>query len=219
MAKRPKVSEVQTIEQYRVALENAENQPQIATTMAEFGYDTEELQKGKQIWQNANNAYNLNKTEDDETNEAYASFVAKKENVEDAYSLHRKKARVVFRSDNITLEKLGIKGSIPQAYIKWLEIVKKFYATATTDTAIQSKLARLKITPEELTATNTLLSELEVARSEYMREKGESQDATLAKDQAIAKLDEWMREFYSVAKIAMEDNIQLLESLGKTIKN
>ena len=219
MAKRPKVSEVQTIEQYRVALENAENQPQIATTMAEFGYDTEELQKGKQIWQNANNAYNLNKTEDDETNEAYATFVAKKENVEDAYSLHRKKARVVFRSDNITLEKLGIKGSIPQAYIKWLEIVKKFYATATTDTAIQSKLARLKITPEELTATNTLVSELEVARSEYMREKGESQDATLAKDQAIAKLDEWMREFYSVAKIAMEDNIQLLESLGKTIKN
>ena len=219
MAKRPKVSEVQTIEQYRVALENAENQPQIATTMAEFGYDTEELQKGKQIWQNANNAYNLNKTEDDETNEAYATFVAKKENVEDAYSLHRKKARVVFRSDNITLEKLGIKGSIPQAYIKWMEIVKKFYATATTDTAIQSKLARLKITPEELTATNTLVSELEVARSEYMREKGESQDATLAKDQAIAKLDEWMREFYSVAKIAMEDNIQLLESLGKTIKN
>ena len=219
MAKRLKVSEVQTIEQYRVALDNAEKQPQIATTMAEFGYNTDELQKGKQIWQNASNAYNLNKTEDDETNQAYATFIAKKENVEDTYSLHRKKARVVFRSDSITLEKLGIKGSMPQAYAKWMEVVKKFYTTATTDTAIQTKLARLKVTPEELTATNTLVVELETARSEYMREKGESQDATLAKDQAMAKLDEWMSEFYAVAKIAMEDNIQLLESLGKTIKN
>lgn len=219
MAKRPKVSEVQTIEQYRVALDNAENQPQIATTMAEFGYDTEELQKGKQIWQNASNAYNLNKTEDDETNEAYATFVAKKENVEDAYSLHRKKARVVFRSDNITLEKLGIKGSMPQAYVKWLEVVKKFYATAATDTAIQAKLARLKVSPDDLAATNTLVSELETARSEYMREKGESQDATRTKDEAIAKLDDWMRDFYAVARIGLEDHPQLLESLGKIVKN
>jgi hypothetical protein len=219
MAKRPKVSEVQTIEQYRVALDNAENQPQIATTMAEFGYDAEELQKGKQIWQNASNAYNLNKTEDDETNEAYATFVAKKENVEDAYSLHRKKARVVFRSDNITLEKLGIKGSMPQAYVKWLEVVKKFYATATTDTTIQAKLVRLKVSPEDLVATNTLVSELETARSEYMREKGESQDATRTKDEAIAKLDDWMRDFYAVARIGLEDHPQLLESLGKIVKN
>jgi hypothetical protein len=219
MAKTRKHSDAQVIEQSRIALDNVEKQPQIATTMADFGYDTEELQKGKQIWQNANNAFNLNKTEDDETSEAYVTFTNKKNELESAYKLHRKKARVIFRNDTLTLEKLGIKGGEPKAHVKWMEIVKKFYATATTDTAIQSKLARLKITPEELTATNTLLSELEVARSEYMCEKGESQDATLAKDQAIAKLDEWMREFYSVAKIAMEDNIQLLESLGKTIKN
>lgn len=219
MAKRPKTSEAQIIEQYRIALNNAENQPQIATTMAEFGYDSEQIAKGKQIWQNANNAYNLNKNEDDETNLAHSNFINKKAEVEGFYSLHRKKAKVIFRNDSVTLEKLGIKGSIPQAHVKWIEVVKKFYAITTSDTEIQTKLARLKITPEELNNANTLVGDLETARSEYMREKGESQDATQAKDAALAEIDDWMSEFYAVAKIALEDNIQLLEALGKTIKN
>lgn len=219
MATRPKTSEVQTIEQYRIALENAENQSLIATTLAEFGYDSEEIKKGKLIWQDANNAYELNKTEDDETNEAYANFISKKNTLADTYSLHRKKAKVIFRNDNITLEKLGIKGSIPQAYIKWMEIVKKFYQISALDTEIQSKLIRLKITTEELSAANILITELETARAVYLREKGESQDATRTKDEAIAKLDDWMRDFYAVARIGLEDHPQLLESLGKIVKN
>ena len=219
MAKRPNHSDAQVIEQSRVAIDNAQNQPLIASTMAEFGYDAEELKKGKQIWLNASNAYKLNLTEDDETNQAYENYISVKSDVEDSYKLHRKKAKVVFRNDPVTLEKLGIKGSEPKAHVKWVVIVKKFYTTAIADTEIQTKLARLKITPEELTAVSTSVSKLETARSEYLREKGESQDATKVKDKAIASLDDWMSEFYAVAKIAMEDNIQLLESLGKTIKS
>lgn len=52
-----------------------------------------------------------------------------------------------------------------------------------------------------------------------MKEKGESQDATKLKDTAFGELDDWMREFYAVAKIALEDNPQLLESLEKFVRN
>lgn len=219
MATRPKFSEAQTLEQYRVALENVVNQAQIATTMEEFGYDETLLSEGKALWQSASDAYLLNKTEDDETTEAYATFTSTKEELAATYNLHRKKAKVIFRKDALTLEKLGVKGSLPQAYIKWLEVTKKFYTIASADIAIQAKLARLKITPEDLTAATTLVSRLETARTEYLREKGESQDATKAKDQAFANLDDWMSEFYAVAQIALEDNPQLLESLSKVVKS
>ena len=53
----------------------------------------------------------------------------------------------------------------------------------------------------------------------YLKEKGESQDATKIKDEVFAKLDDWMSEFYAVAKIALEDNPQLLESLGKLVRS
>ncbi len=79
-------------------------------------------------------------------------------------------------------------------------------------------MARLAITPEQLTAGKTLLTELETARAEYLKEKGESQEATKIKDAAFAKMDDWMSEFYAVARIALEDKPQLLEALGKVVK-
>jgi hypothetical protein len=218
MATRPKNSEADTLELYRVALENAETQSEIATVMAELGYDSAKITEGKNLLTETRSSYDFNKTEDDETSAAYADFSSKKSQLEDTYSIHRKKAKVVFRNDSLIADKLAISGALPRTYITWLEAAKKFYSVATSDDSIQSKLARLKIAIEDLTAGGTLISEVEAARAEYLKEKGESQDATKLKDAAFAKVDDWMSEFYAVARIGLEDNPQLLEALGKTVR-
>jgi len=71
-------------------------------------------------------------------------------------------------------------------------------------------LTLLKVTTDKLNATNTLITNLETARSEYLREKGESQNSTKIKDAALYKFNHWMSEFYAVAKITLEDKPQLL---------
>jgi len=213
-----KLTNAETLELYRVALENTENQSEIAAVMADLGYDSTVIAEGKALLAETRDAYNLNKTEDDETSAAYADFSSKKSQLEDIFSSHRKKAKVVFRKDALTADKLAITGSMPRAYIKWLEAIKKFYAVASSDADIQTKLARLQVSVEDITAANRLIAELETARTEYLKEKGESQEATKAKDAAFAKIDDWMSEFYAVAKIGLEDSPQLLEALGKTIK-
>lgn len=218
MRTRPKFSEANLLEQYRIALENAENQSEIATVMADLGYDSKVIGEGKTLLSKTRTAYDLNNTEDDETSAAYADFSDKKEQLEDTFTLHRKKAKVVFRNDAITAERLAVSEAMPRTYIKWLEKVKKFYSTASTDEEIQKKLARLKITAADLTAANASITALEAARAEYLKEKGESQNATQTKNEAFAKMDDWMSEFYAVAKIGLEDNPQLLEALGKTVK-
>lgn len=219
MATNRTLSEAEALEQYRVAFENVENQPEIATIMAEFGYNETLLTEGKALLTKTREAFDLNKKEDDETSEAYNNFKTTKQNLTKTYTLHRKKAKVIFRKEPITLNKLLLTGSLPYAYIKWLETVKKFYAVTFGDTEMETKLARLKITPAELESTISLIAELELNRAEYLREKGESQGATQAKDNAFGELDEWMSDFYAVAKIALEDNPQLLESLGKLVKS
>ena len=218
MATRPKKSEADMLELYRVALENAETQPEIATIMAELGYDSANITEGKNILAETRTAYDFNKTEDDETLTAYSGFSTKKEQLEDMFNIHRKKAKVIFRNDAVTAEKLAITGSMHRTYVKWLEAARKFYSVAAADTEIQSKLARLKISVDDITAANTLIADLEKARAEYLREKGESQDATKAKDAAFAKIDDWMSEFYAVARIGLEDSPQLLEALGKVVR-
>ena len=219
MATRPKISEAKTLEQYRVTFENTESQQQIASTMTEFGYDSSKVAEGKALYETTRLAFDSNQTETDEAVAAYAIFETKKDQLDDIYSAHRKKAKVVFRDDSVTADKLEVSGTMPVAYVNCLETVRKFYTTSIADTVIQTKLSRLKITPDDLNAAKALIPEVETLRAAYLKEKGESQDATNVKDTAFAKLDDWMSEFYAVAKIAMEDNPQLLEALGLVIKN
>ena len=177
------------------------------------------LTEGKTLLTKTLQALDFNKKEDDETTEAYKNFTELKENLAKTYTLHRKKGKVIFRKEPTTLNKLALTGSLPTAYIKWLETVKKFYTVAAADSDIQSKLVRLKITTEEINGTIQLITNLELARAEYLREKGESQDSTKSKDKAFGEIDDWMSEFYAVAKIALEDNPQLLESLGIFVRS
>ena len=219
MTKRPSRSESAILERYRVALENVTAQPEIATIMAEFGYDAALIEEGKQLFTQTRQAYDLNVKEDDETSQAYSDFTEKRKSLEDIYSLHRKKAKVIFRKDLEIMKRLVLDGSLPRLYVRWVEIAKKFYSEMLADTELQTKLNRLKVSAEDLNTANTLISELEAARTEYLREKGESQDSTKQKDSSFANLDDWMSEFYAVARIALEDNIQLLEALGVIVRN
>ena len=212
------LTDAATLELYRVALENAGTQPEISTEMAELGYDAAKIGEGKALLAQTRSAYDANITEDDETTAAYALFTSKKEELAKIYMQHRKKAKVIFRKDPVTADLLAISGEMPRSYVNRYENAKKFYETSSTNADIQSKLARLVITPEQLTAAKALLTELETARAEYLKEKGESQEATKIKDAAFAKMDDWMREFYAVARIALEDKPQLLEALGKVVK-
>ena len=219
MATKRTLTEAETLEQYRVALQNVEDQATITTTMAEFGYDATKIAEGKTLLGETLQAYNTNKIEDDQSIEAYSNFSNLKNQLENTYRLHRKKAKVIYRNDSITLNKLAITGSMPSAYIKRLEIIKKFYNEAQSDTTIQTALATLKLTLDDLTTATTLIANLEATRATYLKEKGESQDATKTKDQALTNMDEWMRDFYAVAKIALDDNPQLLESLNKFVRS
>ena len=211
-------SEKSFLEQSRIVLTNTTSQTKIATILAEFGYNEETLNQGKTLYEEALKAYNFNKQEDLETTEAYALFTQKKEALQQLYRLHRKKAKVIFKKDPMSLTKLNLSGSLPTAYLSWMETLNTFYQEAQNP-ELQKRMARLKITPEEVNKGAALITETETARAEYLREKGESQDATKQKDQTFAQLDEWMREFFDVAKIALEDNPQLLESLGKFVRS
>lgn len=219
MALNKRQSEVQTLENYRVAITNAVNQPLVAVNLAEFGYTPEKIAIGNLLLADTSFAYSNNQKENNETVSARADFDAKVSQVDTAYAMHRKKAKVVFRKDEVALKQLGLIGSSSQAYIKWLEEIKLFYSVLQSNTALLLQLQSLKVTADDVNLAVTTIKELENARAIYLKELGESQDATKAKDMAFAKLDDWMRDFKAVAKIAMEDNPQLLESLGILVRS
>jgi hypothetical protein len=219
MRNKLKSSEAGLLQKFDIALENAGTQPEISAEMGELGYDVQKIDEGKSLMVATRAVYKTNQTEDDETSEAYAGFSDKKKQLGKTFKKHRKKVRVVFAKDPLTTDRLAISGAYPRTYVRWIESTVKFYDETTVDTDVQAKLARLKVTPEELAAGKTLVGEVKSARATYLREIGESEAATKQKDAAIAEMEDWMREFYAVAEIALEDNPQLLEALGKIVKS
>ncbi len=218
MSTRPRFSEAEVLERYRIALENATNQSSIYTILSEFGYDKSVLSEGKKVFEETRIAYDSNRKETNEASLVYRNFSAESETLFNTFFLHRKKARVIFRKEPETLICLGINGRMRQTYVKLMEAVRRFYSAIAESEDIQKRLLRLKVTAEEVQQALEKISIVEQLRADYLKEKGESQDATQQKDQAFSKMEDWMSEFYAVAKIAMEDNPQLLESLGKVVR-
>jgi hypothetical protein len=218
MKTRPKQSEAQLLENHRVALENVETQPAVAALMTELGYETAKLAEGKTLLSAARTAFDSAKTESDESLAANDTFNAQREQLDAVYAMQRKKAKVIFRKDAATCQKLAIDGTLSRVYISWIETIKTFYAVALADSAIAAQLERLKITTADLKAGTAAIASIEALRAAYLKEKGEAQDATQLKLAAFDKLNDWMAEFYAVARIALDDSPQLLEILAKTVK-
>src|SRR5690606_5257653 len=158
-------SEAEILEQYRIALHNARNQPAIAQVLDEFGYGPDTLTVGDARLAAARSAFDGNRTERNEASAAHHVFTTKKDQLIDMYALDRRKARAVFNKDPIIAKQLAIVGSMPRSFIRGLEAARTFYSVSLADPEIQGKLARMKITPEHLGHANTLLGEVEVARA------------------------------------------------------
>jgi hypothetical protein len=201
-----------------ISLTNAVQQPEIALSMGELGYGTEKINEGTAKLAFTQQVYDVNKTEDDETSEAKEILKTVKKQLDQTYRKHRRRAKVVFMHEPVILQQLGIDGSVPGAHAEWMEMVRKFYTEAATP-EILPRLELWQITAADTTAGIALVDDVVAARANYLREIGESQDATQAKDQAMGEMERWMRDFYAVARIALEDHPQLLEALGIVVRN
>lgn len=212
-------SQTEILEISKIALQNVETNPIIKPLMEALGYNTTKVDAGKSLLNEAKTQFNTNKSLEDTRAKAYKAFEDLKIIIETKYSKDRKKAKIIFKDDALTYKELGLKGIIPKSYVKWLETVSIFYNLLNRDTAVLTKLIPLQITETHVTEVLTELNSLENLRAAYIQTKGNAQNATKTKAVAFKNLEKWMSNFYAVARIALEEEPQLLESLGKQIKS
>lgn len=209
----------QSLNNYDAIFTNITEQPLIQQEMAEFGYDEAKIKEGKALADAARKAYTDNKRETAESVAAYDAVDKVAQNLFPLYVHHRKVAKVALRKDPAAVKQLGIDGRESHALAARIEEVETFYNQLENLPEIAKQLTIFKVTPEEIAKMRPLIADYRKARAKYLLEKGESQDATKLKDAAFKAIENWMSDFFAVAKIAMEDRPQLLESLTKIIKS
>lgn len=213
------ISEQQLIQNVGILFENLKNQVELKTELEEYGYDEQEVAKGKALYDKALEEYQKNIKEGQEETSAYQTFTQKMDEVSGIYSTDRKKARIIFKDEAGILINLRLKGKPSQSIAGMLDDMKVFYTTIQQNENLLNPLKRLKINAEHIAQQIQNLADTEKAYADYIREKGESQQATKDKNLAFSNMEKWVREFYSIAKIALEDKPQLLESIGKFVRS
>jgi len=219
MGSKTKMSDSEALEHYRMALTNSKNQVELAQILAGFGYGPEIIDQGWAIYETAQQSYDINIKEDDETSETSAFFKLKKAELAELYSEHRGIAKVVFNNQTEILKRLLLNTPVPRTYIEWFETIKKFYTELQSDEQLVEKLSRFNITSEVIANSISLVEAVETAKFEYYREEGESQEATVQKNTDIEIIRNWMNEFFAIARIALKDKPQLLEALGLLVRS
>lgn len=212
-------SNQQILQDYGILFENIQSQTELASELAEYGYSQEEIAKGKALYNKASAEYQKNIKETQEQTSYHAVFNQKMEELLAVYKTDRKKVRIIYKDQIDTLKNLRLKGKTTRILSHLLDDIRVLYTTLKENPTLLEPVKRLKIDENHLTQQLEKVQGVEKAYALYIKGKGESQQATKDKNKAFTELEKWVRELYAIAKIALEDKPQLLESIRKAVKN
>lgn len=212
-------TEAQILQRYGVLFENVKKDTVLAAELAEYGYDAAAIAQGEALYTNFVEKYDTNKTETAQETTAYAVFSNAFETTTAIYKTDRKKAKIIFKNQPDVLRNLQLNKPLLERNAVVIDTMRLFYDMLHNNTELLSALNRLKITADHVNQQLANVANVQTVYAAYVQEKGESQQATQDKNKAFDAVSKWVSEFYSVAKIALEDQPQLLESIAKWVRS
>jgi hypothetical protein len=212
-------SDLAKLDWYLNALRNAKTDPKMSESLQQIGVSAEVLEEGSNLHNIANKAYSDSYAARKKRSEAYEVFSEKSEALDEHFKIDIKKARIALISDELAQKKLELNRTFHKNRLKQFDISNTFYTALSKNPDLLEPLAKLGLQAEDVTARLEIVSEIGIAKADYMLEKGNSQNATNVKNKAMAKLSKWMTQFFSISKNAFKEEPQMLEALGIVIKN
>ena len=198
----------------QLAIDNSLNNPQILAAVKDFGYGTERLNQGKALY-NALAAAQLEKSsESGEQISASEAVQAQWEMAKKSYMRLVKVARVALKKEGGAIAQLALSGKRKESLSGWLSQANQFYQNALSSPAILKALKEFGITDKKLKAGLKEIEAVEAANLVQEKEKGEAQAATKRRDAALDAMQDWLSDYLAIAKVALEEEPQLLEGLG-----
>lgn len=198
----------------QVAIDSALSNAEVQAFLTPFGYPPEELQQGRTLYEAALDAFQKQRETYAHQFGASATLDQLREDLNKTYMQQVKLARIAFKEDTIATTKLGLTGERKRNFSGWLGQVQQFYSALSSDQRLQQGLARFGVTPEAIDAAQAGIEAVMQANVARETQKGEAQQSTKDRDVALNALLKWHSDFIAVARIALAEKPQLLETLG-----
>lgn len=191
---------------------NASKHPRVKQQMSTFGYTDSRMQQGLELV----NTFMLLQAEKDS---CYSRNQALKQQLDQdiktlksLYREHLTIARFAFRTDAYMQAQLHLKGKRKPDWAGWTAQVQNFYGRIEAEGMAAMKKHGAKA--EELAQGKAMADALMSTYQDKKSNSGDAQSATQRRDEALKALTRWVSDFKKVAQVALQDDPQLLESLG-----
>ena len=198
----------------QLAIDNALNNPTILGYLADFGYTSAKIQQGKKLYTVAAAAQLAQQNEAGGQVSATTVVNDAWESAKKTYSRLLKVARVAFKRNSELAVQLDLNGARKKSLSGWMAQANQFYKNALGDKVVLLELKEFGMTEPKLKAGLAELAVIEQANLVQEKEKGEAQAATQRRDAALDELQDWLSDYLAIAKVALEEEPQLLEGLG-----
>ena len=205
------------LDEARIATTNAAEVQAIAAALNTYGFTQERLQEGRTLYEAA---LASNSTKQQQYGNQYDSTAKLNEQLDtlaDTYTKHLKIARIAITQPG-QAQALSLLGPRKRPFAARLAQIKQFYTNALSNPDILAALAKYNITKKILEDTQTDIAAVETTSATREQLKGAAQAATQTRNEHLKQLETWMKEFRTIAKIALKDEPQLLESLGILVR-
>lgn len=201
------------LQQVRLALQNGKT-PDIAAALNVYGYDAAKVSAGEPLLAAAEELQAVQKKEYSEQYAATTVLGEAWKAADKTYATHRKLAKLALSDDPDGQKALMLHEHKAKTLDPWLGQAGVFYKNLLESAEMLAAMAVYNITDLMLIAARDAVVQVAVLNGDQEREKSESQRATKTRDAALDALDVWYNEFRTLARIALEDDPQLLEALG-----
>ncbi len=201
--------------QFSILIANATRHPKVKQKMEQYGYTATRIQEG----QNLIDQLTLLQHEKES---CYSQGNALKQQLKNdvkalkaLYIEHLTIARFAFRGNAYMEAQLQLKGSRKKDWAGWTAQILSYYSRVEAEGMAAMKKHGAKA--EEMAQGKAMAEALTAIYQQKKSNAGDAQSATQKRDDVFKALNRWAGNFKKVARIALQDDPQLLEALGMVI--
>jgi hypothetical protein len=203
----------------RTALGNAVDDRSISNKLTAFGYTAERIAEGQALLDAFQEKTLDAVREQGQETVAVSELKEKFSAANKLYMQDLKLARIAIKNNHGLLEQLEANGRRKKNLAGWIQQAKSFYANLDRSGEGMTAMGRFNFTGDTLQTNQAIILELDKKYQDRIREKGEAQETTQLKNEALDTLLDWFSDFRGVARIAFADEPQALEKLGIVVLN
>lgn len=213
----------QTKEQYLyqagLRINNSLGDETVKSAVALYGYTEEKLNAGRNLLQQAEEVYEIQKKEYGDLDAAQAELDVVKRNAHEVYMVNLRIAKIAFKNNVQAQSTLDLNTRRATTFSGWLKQTLGFYHALLANENWLNSMNSFGITTERIQDGLNLIEDVNEQAEQVKKEKGDAQNATQLRDMKFEELHDWISDYEEIAKIALADKPQLLEKLGIVVKS